>query len=82
MKSHFRKFLSRFRKTPYNPRHPRTMAQSQLEDQQVLKNEPEEWKVFDEKSFEKGQEALHNGFGTSSHSGDNPFREEDTKNNH
>lgn len=82
MKSHFRKFFSRFRKAPYDPRHTRTMAQSQLEDQQSQNHEPEEWKTFDEKSFERGQEALHNGFGTSTHSGDNPFREDDVKNHH
>ena len=77
MKSYIRKLFTRFRKSAYDPRHPRTMAQSQFEDQEGQKSEPEEWKAFEEKTFERGQEALHNGFGTSTHSGDNPFREDD-----
>lgn len=70
MKSHLRKFLSRFRKSPYDPRHTRTSAQSQIEDQQTQASEPEEWKVFDEKSFERKQNDLHH------------HAEEDTKIHH
>lgn len=80
MKSSFRQFLSRFRRKSSDPRAPRTSAESQLEDQMGQAEDSEERRVFDEKTFEKGQEALHQGFGTSSHGGQNPLRENDLKN--
>lgn len=58
MSSYFKNFFLRFRKSPYNPRHPRTMAQSQLEDQDEQMNEPEVWKAFHDDAFENGQDAL------------------------
>lgn len=76
MRATFFDFFSRFRrKGQVDPIKPRTMAESQLEDQQGQNPNSEERKVFDEKSFEKGQDALHKPFGTSSHGGDNPLRD-------
>lgn len=75
MRSTLHDFFSRFRRKSQDPVKPRTMAQSQNEDLQGQNPQTEEQKVFNEKSFEKGQEALHKGFGTSSHGGDNPLRE-------
>ncbi len=80
MKSSFRHFLTRFRKKSPDQRAPRTSAESQIQDQMGQAEDSEERKVFDEKVFEKGQEALHQGFGSSAHSGDNPLRENDLKN--
>ncbi len=70
-------FISRGRRRYHDPTEPRTMAQSENEDLQGQNSESEERKIFDEKSFEKGQEALHKGFGTSTHGSDNPIREND-----
>ncbi len=75
MRSTIQNFLSRFRRKRLDPTKPRTMAQSQNEDLQGQDPESEERKVYEEKTFERGQEALHKGFGTSSHGGDNPLRE-------
>jgi hypothetical protein len=83
MRSNFLNFFSRFRrKQSDDPMAPRTLADSELQDMQDQAENTEERRVFDEKSFEKGQEALHNGFGSSSHSGDNPIRENGLKNQH
>lgn len=81
MKSIFQRFFTRFRKPSraIDPRAPRTSAESQFQDQLGQMDYSDEQRVFDKKSFEKGQESLHQGFGTSTHSGDNPFREEDPK---
>ncbi len=76
MRSQLLDFFSRFRRKNSDPVKPRTMAESQNEDLQGQNPESEERKVFDEKSFEQGQEALHKGFGTSTHGSDNPIREE------
>ena len=76
MMNSFLTFLSRFRRRTPDPLHMRTMAESQLEDQQEdFHPESEERKAFDEATYERRQDSLHNGFGTSSHGGDNPIRE-------
>lgn len=74
MKKSIQGFFSRFRKKNKDPVAPRTSADSQLEDLEGMESPSEEEKIFSEKSFEKGQEALKKGFGTSTHSGDNPSR--------
>jgi hypothetical protein len=77
MRSTLLNFFSRFRRKSQDPVRPRTMAESQNEDLQGQNPESSERKVFDERSFERGQEALHKGFGTSTHGSDNPLREND-----
>ena len=77
---HLSHFISRFRKKRPNLMRPRTMAESQLEDLQGQNTNTPERQAFDEKTFERSQDVLQNGFGTSAHGGDNPFREEDVKN--
>lgn len=76
-------FASRFRRKPtHDPIQPRTMADSENQDLQNQKSDSEERRKFDERAFEQRQDALHHNFGTSSHGGDNPTRENDLKNQH
>ncbi len=82
MKKYFQDFFSRFRKSAPDPLAPRTSAQSQLDDLKDQHPESRERKAFDEKTFEREKYVLEHPFGTSSHGGDNPFREEDLKNSH
>jgi hypothetical protein len=75
MKKKFLTFLSRFRSSQNDQRRPRTMAESEVEDMKAQNADSPERKTFDEAAFEKGQKALKQPFGTSTHSGDNPSRE-------
>lgn len=73
-------FISRFRRArPQDPRKPRTMAQSQVEDLEHQDPDTPEREAFDEYSFQKTRHSLDHPFGTSSHGGDNPTREDDLK---